>query len=1435
MKRVVSCLLVIVLLFSIALPTSLFAEAKEENTIGVSQNENGNSDVNQNPSIVSQNTSMAEVEVSTIEQPVSVAAATDEGEKTGSLEPEMTTEGSTDAVTFPDVNLFNALVASGVDKNTDGIITQGEIGSVTYLTLYYKDITNLTGLEYAVKLDDLSLWGNKNLTDIEPLRNLKNLRSLSLVETNVSNIEPIRDLVKVMSYLGLDDTPVSDADKVSLVRLNDFSCAEGGLIYKEIMPQGLGEYTINSTDQSIVEAAIEKADGYLADFKIKFTGKKTGVATVNLSIGSGKKSLEITVNDSPKGAIRFNDENLLKALLNERLDYNQDGCITQSELAGTSYVYLANKDITDLTGLEFATGLETLSLNGNAGLTNIEPIKGLTKIKSLNLNETGVSDADKISLVRLSDLTCSAGGSIYQEILPSGLCEDYSISSSDEAVAVATIEKINSYTKIKVTAKKAGKATISLKIGTAKKDFAVTVNAANVEAIEFKDQNLLNALIADGYCDQNKDGVITREELAKVTSLSLDNRNLKDISELEYATGLVYLYLGNNPELSNIDSLKHLNKLKILSLNGTAVSDADRMSFVSLPDVSGIKGYGQTITITPQGLATNYTVTSSDSNVAEASVKNADYSYQSTLIQLYYKNQGTATITVSIGTASKSFQVTVSPLPQGAISFEDQKLGAALIRNGVDRNSDGYVGANEIELVKELRLDNSGIKSLKGLESATGLEYLYLSANPDLTDLTPIKNIAGTLKVLDIADTGVSAADKLSFLCTNDQAINQGAYFKCIKPEGVLTYREFPEVDLTFSNPEVAAIHSTWGVPYITGKKPGKTVVTVAYQGASTSFNLTVNAVNPAQPVGQKVTNLPVLNGSDQTSLDDKGNLYDVSSGETKLVKTGVKAYANMGTSVPAQVNEPDYIRQWATIMDNLNTLWLWDLRARDKAPTEQVKNVTKTVSEYVYTTDSLYSYDNFGLALDNSNGLWMMKNDSNETGYAKVMDNVQNVSWTFALDANQTLWQFYEDKKELLKDVKDFDFIVPSRNTDAPVYALKTDQTLWYGMSGSGGFTMIAEKVDHLVKSDGVHGYVKTDGTSWEYISSGSSEVKAVSEFYKKKLAPFAVKKDGTTWYTSYRDDFKPVKLLDTEIKERRIGYDADGKYGQYLLDINNSIWKFNDRTYEVTKIGNNVKALTGSLEAKNQVGSISGFINTAGEWLDLNGKPQAKENIIYYYNNFQLKGDKVLYYQDVPQLDQVVLMSVADDDGVYATRTDGTVWKISSHAAPTMIKTNNQTNPENPFTSITCSYQTHVQDIGWQEWKINGDISGTSAQAKRLEGIKIKLDNPGYDLGVEYSTHIESIGWQEPKTNGGMSGTEGKGLRLEAIRVKLTGADAAKFDVYYQVHAQNYGWLDWAKNGADSGTAGFGYRLEGIKIVVVPKGDPAPGKTEQPFIEKK
>ena len=144
---------------------------------------------------------------------------------------------------------------------------------------------------------------------------------------------------------------------------------------------------------------------------------------------------------------------------------------------------------------------------------------------------------------------------------------------------------------------------------------------------------------------------------------------------------------------------------------------------------------------------------------------------------------------------------------------------------------------------------------------------------------------------------------------------------------------------------------------------------------------------------------------------------------------------------------------------------------------------------------------------------------------------------------------------------------------------------------------------------------------------------------------------------------------------------------------------------------------------------------------------------------------------------------------------------------------------------TKMSVSYKVHRQDYDWEEdWKKDGQTSGTVGEAKRLEAIKIKLPD-GVSGSIEYRTHIQDIGWEKNwSKDGAESGTVGQCKRLEAIQIRLTGEVTENYDVYYSVHAENFGWLGWAKNGEEAGTAGYGYRLEAIRIQLVTKGDKAP-----------
>ena len=76
-----------------------------------------------------------------------------------------------------------------------------------------------------------------------------------------------------------------------------------------------------------------------------------------------------------------------------------------------------------------------------------------------------------------------------------------------------------------------------------------------------------------------------------------------------------------------------------------------------------------------------------------------------------------------------------------------------------------------------------------------------------------------------------------------------------------------------------------------------------------------------------------------------------------------------------------------------------------------------------------------------------------------------------------------------------------------------------------------------------------------------------------------------------------------------------------------------------------------------------------------------------------------------------------------------------------------------------VSVAYHSHVQTYGWEgEWAHNGDQSGTTGQAKRLEAFELKLENAPFNGSIEYRLHVQGIGWEPTwAADGAASGTTG------------------------------------------------------------------------------
>lgn len=146
--------------------------------------------------------------------------------------------------------------------------------------------------------------------------------------------------------------------------------------------------------------------------------------------------------------------------------------------------------------------------------------------------------------------------------------------------------------------------------------------------------------------------------------------------------------------------------------------------------------------------------------------------------------------------------------------------------------------------------------------------------------------------------------------------------------------------------------------------------------------------------------------------------------------------------------------------------------------------------------------------------------------------------------------------------------------------------------------------------------------------------------------------------------------------------------------------------------------------------------------------------------------------------------------------------------------IKVSSQDGTVSSSVTITVvkpsvSYQSHIQNVGWQSFAKDGAMSGTQGKSLRLEAIKIKLDDVTHSGHINYQVHIQNVGWQVVNgkpyvSDDAVAGTTGQAKRMEAIKITLTDELVAHYDIYYRVHIQNIGWLSWAKNGEGCGESG-------------------------------
>lgn len=140
-------------------------------------------------------------------------------------------------------------------------------------------------------------------------------------------------------------------------------------------------------------------------------------------------------------------------------------------------------------------------------------------------------------------------------------------------------------------------------------------------------------------------------------------------------------------------------------------------------------------------------------------------------------------------------------------------------------------------------------------------------------------------------------------------------------------------------------------------------------------------------------------------------------------------------------------------------------------------------------------------------------------------------------------------------------------------------------------------------------------------------------------------------------------------------------------------------------------------------------------------------------------------------------------------------------------------------PNLTGSLQYRIYVNNLGWQEWTDNNQITGLSTMPKNITSVQMRLTGTlGEQYSVWYSAwtdlHKNLQGWV---SDGAAAGSSAEARRIEELRVMIVRRDKefGYTSISYRSFMESYKWENkWKGSGYASGRPGKNKRLEGFEI---------------------
>ena len=453
------------------------------------------------------------------------------------------------------------------------------------------------------------------------------------------------------------------------------------------------------------------------------------------------------VSPSGDGEIVSIPDANLRAVVEDGLGKARGAPITSAEMATLTRLEAPNANISDLTGLEFATGLTSLNF-GNAGRQNsnsirdISALSELTSLTYLNLNQNSIVDISLLSeLTSLTKLELS-GNSIVD------------ISSLSELTSLTKLElSSNSIVDISPLSELTSLAYLYLNQNSIV-DISPLSNLTNLTVLEL----VINTIV----------DISPLSNLTNLTKLGLSGNSIVGLSPLSGLTNLTVLYLQNNSivDISSLSELTSLTTLYLENILSTPPIPGLVLSNNSIVDISPLIGLTNLTELRLQ----NNSVSDLLPLVANTGLSSGDR------VDVRNNPLSATSINTHIPTLhSRGVAVLFTFDDPTPVSIPDANLRAE-IEDALDKSSGETITRGDMSNLTRVSAGSANISDLTGLEFATNLLSLYLYNNTisDVSALSGLTNLTSlTLRKNSITDISpLSGLTNLSLLRLEENSIS---------------------------------------------------------------------------------------------------------------------------------------------------------------------------------------------------------------------------------------------------------------------------------------------------------------------------------------------------------------------------------------------------------------------------------------------------------------------------------------------------------------------------------------------------------------------------------------------------------------------------------------------------------------------------------------